>query len=89
MTHRIGLIVGMEDDFPPTFIERVSKHEGCHAEILKLGGIPERYERYYDVIVSPARSGPNDVHVTAVSKGGGPTDVLSYSVTFSEPVRSI
>jgi copper transport protein len=45
--------------------------------------------RYYDVIVSPARSGPNDVHVTAVSKGGGPTDVLSYSVTFSEPGKGI
>ena len=51
MTHRIGLIVGMEDDFPPAFIERVSKHAGFHAEIMKLGAIPERYERQYDVIV--------------------------------------
>jgi hypothetical protein len=51
MTHRIGLIVGMEDDFPPAFIERVNKHTGFHAEILKLGGIAERYERHYDVIV--------------------------------------
>ena len=51
MTHRIGIIVGMEDDFPPAFIERVNAHPGFHAEILKLGGIPERGERVYDVIV--------------------------------------
>jgi copper transport protein len=44
---------------------------------------------YYDLIVSPAKSGPNDVHVTAVTKGGGPADVLSYSVTFSEPGKDI
>jgi copper transport protein len=44
---------------------------------------------YYDLIVSPAKSGPNDVHVTAVTRGGGPADVLSYSVTFSEPGKDI
>src|SRR5262245_322844 len=51
MAHRIGIIVGMEDDFPPQFIERVNKHAGFHADIVKLGGIPESYERHYDVIV--------------------------------------
>lgn len=44
---------------------------------------------YYDLIVSPAKAGPNDVHVTAVTRGGGPADVLSYSVTFSEPGKDI
>lgn len=51
MTYRIGIIVGMEDDFPPAFIERVNRHSGYHAEIAKFGGIPEAFERRYDVLV--------------------------------------
>jgi glutathione synthase/RimK-type ligase-like ATP-grasp enzyme len=51
MTHRIGLIVGMEDDFPKAFIERANKHPGVVAELAKLGAIPEKYERFYDVLV--------------------------------------
>jgi hypothetical protein len=51
MAHRIGIIVGMEDDFPPAFIERVNRHAGVKAELAKLGGIPEAYERTYDVLI--------------------------------------
>lgn len=51
MTYRIGLIVGMEDDFPAAFIEKVNKHPEFQAELVKLGGIPERLDRQYDVIV--------------------------------------
>lgn len=51
MSYRIGIIVGMEDDFPPAFIERVNRHAGVRAEIAKFGGIREQYEREYDVLV--------------------------------------
>ena len=51
MAYRIGIIVGMEDDFPPAFIERVNKHPGFHAELVKLGGVPEKQDLRYDVIV--------------------------------------
>jgi glutathione synthase/RimK-type ligase-like ATP-grasp enzyme len=51
MSYRIGIIVGMEDDFPPAFIERVNRHAGYHAEFAKLGGIREGGERVYDVLI--------------------------------------
>ncbi len=51
MTIHIGLLVGMEDDMPPAFIERVHKNAGYHADFIKLGGIPERQTRDYDVII--------------------------------------
>lgn len=51
MTYRIGLIVGMEDDFPKAFIERANRHPGVHAELAQLGAIPERFEREYDVLI--------------------------------------
>lgn len=48
---KIGLIVGMEDDFPREFVARASQYEGVHAEIAKLGGIPESFEPVYDVLI--------------------------------------
>jgi glutathione synthase/RimK-type ligase-like ATP-grasp enzyme len=51
MTYRIGLIVGMEDDFPPAFIERVNRHAGYHAELVKFDGVREDQPRDYDVII--------------------------------------
>lgn len=51
MSYRIGIIVGMEDDFPPAFIERVNRHAGYHAEFATLGGIRESGERTYDVLI--------------------------------------
>lgn len=51
MTIHIGLLVGMEDDMPPAFLERVNKNPGYHADFVKLGGIPEKQTRSYDVIV--------------------------------------
>jgi copper transport protein len=45
--------------------------------------------RFYDLSVTPSKVGPNDVHITAVTRGGGPADVLKYTVTFSEPGKGI
>jgi copper transport protein len=44
---------------------------------------------YYDLIVSPAKSGPNQVHVTASTQAGGPTSVLQMTVTFDNPGKGI
>lgn len=38
MTERIGLVVGMEDTFPPAFIAKVNETPGFLAEIVKFGG---------------------------------------------------
>ncbi len=51
MTERIGLIVGMENTFPPAFIAKVSETPGFQAELIKVGGITEHYERTHAVIV--------------------------------------
>ncbi|HWL87946.1 MAG TPA: hypothetical protein VNO21_19215 [Polyangiaceae bacterium] len=51
MTERIGLIVGYEDTFPPAFIAKVNETPGFHAEIAKFGGISERYQSPYRVLV--------------------------------------
>jgi copper transport protein len=44
---------------------------------------------YYDLIVSPAKSGPNQVHVTTSTQAGGPTSVLQMTVTFDNPGKGI
>lgn len=49
----------------------------------------EQSGRFYDIEVTPARAGPNDVHLTAVTVNGGPADVIKYTVTFSEPGKGI
>lgn len=51
MGYRIGVIVGMEDDFPREFIARASKIDGVSPELAKLGGIREHGEREYDVLI--------------------------------------
>ena len=42
-----------------------------------------------DVNVSPARTGPNEVHLTLNTPGGGPAQVLDVSVEFSLPSSGI
>jgi len=43
----------------------------------------------FDVIVAPARTGPNDVHVTAISAGGGPRDAITAEVELALPAKDI
>jgi copper transport protein len=43
----------------------------------------------FDIIVSPAEAGRNDVHLTAVTPAGGPTEVINMEATFSLPSRDI
>lgn len=42
MTEKIGLIVGMENTFPPAFVAKVNETPGFHADLIKLGAIRER-----------------------------------------------
>ena len=51
MTERIGIMVGMEDSFPAAFIESVNRRPGFQAELVKVGGVPERLTSSYSVIV--------------------------------------
>src|SRR5215472_17822552 len=51
MTERIGILCGMEESFPAAFIESVNRTLGFRAELAKLGGIRERYERPYRVLI--------------------------------------
>jgi hypothetical protein len=51
MTETIGIVVGMEDSFPRAFIDEVNQRPGVRAELAKLGGIPERYEPRYRVLI--------------------------------------
>jgi copper transport protein len=49
----------------------------------------EQSGRFYDIEVTPAKAGPNDLHLTAVTVNGGPADVIKYTATFSEPGKGI
>lgn len=51
MTKRIGLIVGMEDTFPPAFIAKVNETPGFRAELATIGGTPEVFKSDYDVLI--------------------------------------
>ena len=52
MTERIGIVVGMEDTFPPAFIAKVNETPGFLAEIVKFGALPaEGAEATHRVIV--------------------------------------
>lgn len=51
MTERIGLLVGMEQSFPQAFLERCNKVPGVVAELASLGGVPERFESPYRVLI--------------------------------------
>ena len=42
MTEKIGIIVGMENTFPPAFVAKVNETPGFHADLIKVGGIRER-----------------------------------------------
>ncbi len=42
MTEKIGLIVGMENTFPPAFIAKVNETPGFHADLITVGAIKER-----------------------------------------------
>jgi len=42
MTEKIGIIVGMENTFPPAFVAKVNETPGFHAEILRIGGVKEQ-----------------------------------------------
>ncbi len=44
---------------------------------------------FYDLIVSPAKSGPNQVHVTTVTRGGALASVLQMTITFDNPSKDI
>jgi copper transport protein len=46
-------------------------------------------QHYYDLIVSPAKTGPNQVHVTTSTLGGGPAPVLKMTITFDNPSKGI
>ncbi len=45
--------------------------------------------RFYDLIVSPAKSGPNQVHVTTVTEGGALASVLQMTITVDNPGKGI
>ena len=51
MSERIGLLVGWENTFPPAFIDRVNKESGVTAELAKIGGTDERFEKRYSVLI--------------------------------------
>ncbi|MGH9024505.1 MAG: FixH family protein [Acidimicrobiia bacterium] len=43
----------------------------------------------FDIVVAPAEAGRNDVHLTATTPGGGPTEVLQMDARMSLPSRDI
>jgi hypothetical protein len=51
MTQKIGLIVGMEDSFPPAFIAKVNETPGFKAEFARIGGTPEAFKSDYAVLI--------------------------------------
>lgn len=52
MVKRIGILAGMEaHDFPVSFIERINKEPGFHAEMARIDATPETFKSQYDVIV--------------------------------------
>ena len=54
MAEKVGILVGQEQSFPRAFLERCNKVPGIQAEIVKIGGTPERFENPYRVIVDRA-----------------------------------
>ena len=53
MTHRIGIVFGMEETFPPAFVERVNNLNlpGITAEAVYIGGVRMDEAYRYRVIV--------------------------------------
>ncbi|MBV8949555.1 MAG: copper resistance protein CopC/CopD [Actinobacteria bacterium] len=46
-------------------------------------------DHFYDLIVTPAKTGPNQVHVTTVTQGGALANVLQMTITFDNPGKDI
>ena len=44
---------------------------------------------WYDTNVVPAKVGPNDIHLTAITPGGAPKDVLEMSAEFTDAARGV
>jgi len=62
---------------------RSSEEAGPFATVVKTDDLR------FDVLVSPAEVGTNDVHVTALTPTGVPAEVLELEVTFTQPDRDI
>lgn len=56
---------------------------GSYAATLEVGDL------LADVSVSPARVGPNEVHLTVLDPAGGPAQILNVTVEFSLPEEGI
>jgi copper transport protein len=54
-----------------------------YAKVLKTDDL------WFDVRVDPAAAGENNVHMTALTTTGGPTDVLEMEVSLTQPERDI
>jgi hypothetical protein len=46
-------------------------------------------QHYYDLIVSPAKTGPNQVQFTTSTFAGGPAPVLGMTIAFDNPGKGI
>lgn len=53
MSKKIGILFGMENTFPPAFVDKINsmKVDGVSAEFVKVGGIRMDEPQKYDVIV--------------------------------------
>jgi len=53
MNKKIGILFGMENTFPPAFVDKINsmKVEGVTAEFVKIGGVRMDEPRKYNVIV--------------------------------------
>ena len=56
---------------------------GPYAATLEVGKL------LADVSVSPARVGPNEVHLTVLDPAGGPAQILNVTVEFALPSEGI
>jgi hypothetical protein len=50
MSRRIGLVVGDQESFSKTLLERLGKASGIEAELARIGATPERFVPRYDVL---------------------------------------
>jgi copper transport protein len=62
---------------------RTAEDPGPFATVVKTE------EAWFDILVSPAQVGTNDVHVTALTTTGASTEILEMEVTLSQPDRDI
>jgi copper transport protein len=62
---------------------RTAEDSGPFATVVKTDDL------WFDVLVSPAKVGVNDVHVTALTPTGVPTEIAEMEVTLTQPDRNI